>query len=47
MIRKILNKLLENGLWFATIMLHLLTATVTSLSYLIIGVVIKWIEKHT
>jgi hypothetical protein len=44
MIRRILNSLLANGLLFAAIMLHLLTAAITTLSVLIIAIVTKWIN---
>ena len=46
--RKILNKLLENGgLWFTTLMIHLTTAFITVSIYVILGVIIKWIELKT
>jgi hypothetical protein len=48
MLRNILNKLLNaGGLWFATVMIHLMTAFITSLAYLIIAVVIRWFNKST
>jgi hypothetical protein len=47
MFRRILNSLLSNGVWFAAMMIHLMSATITSLAYLIIGLMIKWFEKHT
>lgn len=48
MFRNTLNKLIESGgLWFATMLLHIMSATITTLAYLIIGVIIKWIGKNT
>jgi hypothetical protein len=44
MIRRILNSLLANGLWFAAIMLNLLTAAITTLSVLVIAIATKWIN---
>ena len=43
--RDILNRLLRNGLWFATIMIHLTVAVITSLLYLMIAVVSRWLGK--
>lgn len=47
MFRKFLNSLLENGLLFATLFLHLMSAAVTTMTYLIVGIIIKWLGKHT
>jgi hypothetical protein len=48
MLRKILNRLLESGgLWFATTMIHLTTAFITSLAYLLIAIIIRWFGKNT
>jgi hypothetical protein len=44
MIRRFLNNLLVNGVWFAAAMLNIMSATITVLSVLIIAVVTKWIN---
>jgi hypothetical protein len=42
--RRFLNSLLANGVWFAAVMLNIMTATITVLSVLIVAVVTKWIN---
>lgn len=44
MMRRFLNAMLANGVWFAAVMLNIMSATVTVLSVLIIAVVTKWIN---
>jgi hypothetical protein len=47
MLRNILNQLLANGLWFATLMIHLSTAATTTFIYLFVAIAIKWFGKNT
>lgn len=47
MFRTFINKLLDNGLLFATLFLHLLSASISTLIFLIVGVVVDWFQKHT
>lgn len=42
MLRNLLNRLLQNGLWFATTLIHLISAIITTMSYLVVAIVIKW-----
>ena len=44
MMRRFLNALLANGVWFAAVMLNIMSATITVLTVLIIAVVTKWIN---
>jgi hypothetical protein len=44
MIKRILNSLLANGLWFAAIMLNTMSAAITSIAFLVVAVVIKWFD---
>lgn len=44
MMRRFLNALLANGVWFAAVMLNIMSATVTVLSVLIVAIITKWIN---
>jgi hypothetical protein len=44
MIRRFLNSFLANGVWFAAIMLNLLSAAITTLIFLVVAIVTKWIN---
>jgi uncharacterized membrane protein YjjP (DUF1212 family) len=47
MFRGIFDRLLKHGLWFATVMVHIMSAGITVLAYLIPAIVIRWFEKNT
>jgi len=48
MFRTLLNRLLESGgLWFATMMVHLMSAIITSIVCTIIAITIEWFGKST
>jgi hypothetical protein len=40
-----LTNLMQNGLWFATIMIHLTVAIITTLIYLAISIITRWLGK--
>jgi hypothetical protein len=42
--RRFLNNFLANGVWFAAIMLNLLSAAITTLIFLFVAIVTKWIN---
>ena len=42
--RRFLNAMLANGVWFAAVMLNIMSATITVLTVLIVAVVTKWIN---
>jgi hypothetical protein len=42
--RKFLNSLLANGVWFAALMFNLLSAATTTLIFLVVAIVTKWIN---
>jgi hypothetical protein len=44
MIRDFLNKLLVNGVWFAALVINLLSACIATLTVLIVAIVTKWIN---
>lgn len=44
MFRQFLNGLLANGLWFAAVMLNLLSAAITTLSVTVVAVIVKWVN---
>jgi len=44
MIRRFLNSLLANGVWFAALLLNLLSAAITTLTILIVAIVTKWVN---
>lgn len=46
MFKKITGKLLANGIFFGTILLNLMSATIITTTYLLIAVVVEWVEKH-
>ena len=46
MFKKITGKLLANGIFFGTILLNLMSATIITTTYLLIAVVVDWVEKH-
>lgn len=47
MLRKILNWLLNSGgLLFATLMLNIFTATIATLIYVTIAMIVVWWDKH-
>jgi len=47
MFKDILNRLLENGVWFAAMMIHLMSAFITTTSILLVGVIVDWFGKNT
>ena len=46
MIKTVTGKLLANGIFFGTILLNLMSATIITTTYLLIAVVVDWVEKH-
>lgn len=46
MLRTVLNWLQDRGLIFATLLINLISAIITTLAYLIVGIVIAWLDKH-
>ena len=46
MFKKITDKLLANGIFFGTILLNLMSAAIITTTYLLIAVVVDWVEKH-
>lgn len=44
MIRRFLNALLVNGVWFAAMFLNLLSASIATLTVLIVAIITKWIN---
>jgi hypothetical protein len=47
MFRKLLNQLMINGLWYATMIIHMSTAFITTMLYTLIAFIIKWFGKNT
>ena len=47
MFRTFINRLLDNGLLFATLFLHLLSAGITTIAILLVGIIVDWFQKHT
>ena len=44
MIRRFLNALLVNGVWFAAMFLNLLSAAIATIVMLLIAIITKWIN---
>lgn len=44
MIRRFLNNLLVNGVWFAALIVNMLSASIATLTVLIVAIVTKWIN---
>jgi hypothetical protein len=44
MIKDFLNKLLANGVWFAALLLNLLSAAITTIVCVGTAIVIKWVN---
>lgn len=44
MIRRFLNSLLVNGVWFAAMLINLLSASLATLVMLVVAIVTKWIN---
>jgi len=42
--RRFLNSLLANGVWFAALFLNLLSAAITTIVIVLIAVITKWID---
>ena len=46
MFKPITDWLLNKGLIFGTLLINLITGAFTALLYLIVGVIVSWIDRH-
>jgi hypothetical protein len=44
MTRRFFNKLLINGVWFAALVINLLSACIATLTVVIVAIVTKWVN---